>query len=137
MRFLYILFIFLAFNCLNINAQEVTNPELPYFEIPDYPENYTAGTVAARVLDGLGYRYYWATEGLRPEDLSYKPSEDSREVLETLKHVRGLARTSMLTIQGKPIEGGGAADNMSFEEVRKETLEFIKTASDVLISKRF
>ena len=44
--------------------------KLPYYEIPDYPETYTAGSVAARMLDGLGFRYYWATEGLNEDDLN-------------------------------------------------------------------
>ena len=37
---------------------------LPYYQIPDYPSSYNAATVAARTIDGLGFRYYWATEGL-------------------------------------------------------------------------
>ena len=45
----------------------------PYYEIPDYPEKYNQGTVVARMIDGLGFRYYWATEGLRAEDLNLNP----------------------------------------------------------------
>jgi|GEM_PF-5684614 len=52
------------------NAQTDT---LPYYQIPDAPSTYTAATVSARMIDGLGYRYYWATESLRPEDLAYEP----------------------------------------------------------------
>ncbi|RMG65160.1 MAG: hypothetical protein D6722_16205, partial [Bacteroidetes bacterium] len=45
----------------DMNA-DATTP-LPYRAIPDYPETFTPGTTVARFLDGLGYRYYWATEG--------------------------------------------------------------------------
>ena len=65
--------------------------KLPYYEIPEHPETYTSGTVAARMVDGLGFRYYWATEGLRPEDLSYKPSESGRTTEETIEHLFGLS----------------------------------------------
>ena len=61
--------------------------DLPYRTIPDYPEEFTANTVATRLIDGLGFRYYWGTEGLRDEDLSFKPSEDARTSIETLQPV--------------------------------------------------
>lgn len=67
-----LLALFVSTMCLQ--AQDA----LPYREIPPYPENYTAANVAARVVDGLGFRYYWATEGLRPEDLAYQPNKDER-----------------------------------------------------------
>ena len=51
------------------NAQD----KLPYDKIPDAPESYTAGSVVSRMIDGLGFRYYWATDGLRTEDLQYRP----------------------------------------------------------------
>jgi len=69
------------------------NEELPYRQIPDYPKMYTPGNVAARVVDGLGYRYYWATEGLAAKDLEYKPSEDGRCTGETIDHILGLSLT--------------------------------------------
>src|SRR5579859_3362976 len=47
---------------------------LPYAELPAYPETFTAGTAASRMIDGLGFRFFWATGGLPPIDLSYKPS---------------------------------------------------------------
>ena len=72
----------------NLHAQD----KLPYHQIPEYPESYTAGAVAARMIDGLGFRYYWATEGLRPNDLNYKPSESGRMTKETIDHIYGLSR---------------------------------------------
>jgi uncharacterized damage-inducible protein DinB len=110
--------------------------KLPYFEIPNYPDLYAAGTVAARVVDGLGFRYYWATEGLRAEDLSYKPNADARSTEETLFHIYDLTLILANTTQGIPTETGGKAPQFSFEELRKRTLENIKTASDRLKSIR-
>ena len=57
MRLVITLFIFTIFTT-TMNAQE-----LPYYEIPKETNKYTAGSVASRMVDGLGFRYYWATEG--------------------------------------------------------------------------
>ena len=43
------------------------------------------------MIDGLGFRYYWATHGLRPEDLNYKPSETNRTIEETIDHIYNLS----------------------------------------------
>ena len=82
-----LLLISCCFVCSLTMAQD--NEKLPYYELPEYSETYTAGTVAARMIDGLGFRYYWATEGLRDEDLDFKPSEDARTTKETIDHIVG------------------------------------------------
>jgi len=120
---------------LNSNAQNnyqgSGNPsELPFREIPEYPVAFTPETVAARMIDGLGYRYYWATEGLREEDLSYKPSEDGRTTLETIEHIHGLSRTIVNSVQS--IANIPSTDTLAFAELRKRTLENLKKASEIL-----
>ena len=45
----------------------ITSENPPYHEMPPTSEKYTNATVAARMIDGLGYRYYWATKDLREE----------------------------------------------------------------------
>ncbi|MBL4904447.1 MAG: hypothetical protein JKZ00_00090, partial [Flavobacteriaceae bacterium] len=55
-----------------------------YYEIPPAPKEYTAGTVASRMVDGLGFRYYWATEGLTEKDLAFRPNSEARTTLETI-----------------------------------------------------
>ena len=105
--------------------------DLPYYQIPDYPEKFTNVNVAARLIDGLGFRYYWATEGLREEDLSYKPSADARTTRQTIEHIYGLSRTIVNASKNQANEGSLDYD-ISFAEMRKNTLENIKTASDIL-----
>ena len=116
----------------NVYGQEKLSPNLPYYEIPAYPDSYTPGTVAARVVDGLGFRYYWATEGLRKEDLVFKPSADARTTEETLVHIYQLTLVIANTAKKIPTITGGAPPQFSFEELRKRTLENIKVASDIL-----
>lgn len=103
---------------------------LPYYEIPEFAETYTAGTVAARMVDGLGFRYYWATKGLTPKDLSYKASESSRSSDETIDHLFGLSNFILRSIS----EEFEAIENpeMTFEEKRKQTLLNFKSASEIL-----
>jgi hypothetical protein len=101
-----------------------------YYEIPAAPEKYTASTVAARMVDGLGFRYFWASEGLRDQDLEFKPSEDGRTTGETLSHIEGLTRVLLNAVSRKTSEG--PTDGVGFIELRALTLENIRMASEIL-----
>jgi len=61
-----------------------------YYRIPDYPDHLSSSSVLTRMLDGLGFRFYWATEGLRPEDYSFRPAPDTKSIEELVMHVWGL-----------------------------------------------
>jgi len=102
-----------------------------YYEIPAAPETYTATTAIARLVDGLGFRYFWATEGLRDEDLLFKPSEEARTSFETIQHIYGLTYVLINTVQGKPT-GPSNANLTTFTDYRNATLENIRQASEIL-----
>ncbi len=114
-------------------AMTAPDDTLPYRQIPDYPPEYTPETVAARLIDGLGFRYYWATEGLRPEDLDFRPSPEARSSFQTLQHIYGLSRMVLNSILGQPNRGGDG-EELDFEALRRATLENLKRASDSLKS---
>ncbi|HNP18838.1 MAG TPA: hypothetical protein PKL31_10420 [Fulvivirga sp.] len=103
---------------------------LPYREVPNYPQAYSAGTVAARVIDGLGFRFYWATEGLRADDLKYKPSEAARTSEETIDHIYGMSKMIVNATKGEINQA--EEESLSFEEKRRLTLSNLKEASDIL-----
>lgn len=103
-----------------------------YYQIPEYAEQFTSGTVASRMVDGLGFRYYWGTEGLRSKDLDFKPSEDARTAGETIDHILGLTQTLVNAVTGKENDGSLDITQMDFEEKRKATLKNIERASKVL-----
>ena len=103
---------------------------LPYYEIPEHADSYTAGSVASRMLDGLGFRYYWATEGLRVEDLAYKPSESGRTSAETIDHLLGLSNFILNSISTE--KSSDKHEVLTFIEKRKQTLLNIKKASEIL-----
>ncbi|MEM9820303.1 MAG: hypothetical protein AAF985_04500 [Bacteroidota bacterium] len=105
---------------------------LPYHQIPEAPDSYSAENIAARMVDGLGYRYYWASKDLRPEDLQYKPSEDGKTTQETLEHLLGLSQTVLNAVTQQANIRPAQRAPMTYEEMRKATLENIKQASDQL-----
>lgn len=103
---------------------------LPYYEIPDHPDEFTAETVVARMIDGLGFRYYWATEGLRPEDLAFRPSKGARTSEETIDHILGL--TYMILNPIRQTTNSKDIPPITFAEKRRVTLHNLKAASDIL-----
>ena len=60
-------------------------------EIPPPQSALKAGDIISRMIQGLGYRFYWASKDLRTKDLSYRPSKDAVSSLETLQHIYGLS----------------------------------------------
>jgi len=116
---------------LSLQIMTAQDKSLPYYELPEYSETYTAGTVAARMIDGLGFRYYWASQGLRDEDLSYKPSEDARTTAETIDHIYGLTKV-IVNSTLKKSNSQTDEPELTFLEKRKKTLENIKIAADIL-----
>ncbi len=61
-----------------------------YYRIPTYPDHLSSTSVLTRLLDGLGFRFYWATEGLRTEDYAYRPAEDTMSIEELAIHIWAL-----------------------------------------------
>jgi len=125
MRYLFVFL--LSLNFLNMNSQE----NLPFYEIPDYPESYSEAEIVGRMIDGLGFRYYWATEGLTDTDLAYKLPNDSRSSIETIVHIYDLSNMILYTALNSPVEMM-STEGMEFKEIRKNTLLNLKQASDII-----
>ena len=108
--------------------------QLPYYEIPEYPETYLPGDIMSRMVDGLGFRYYWASDALTAADLDFKPSEAAKTSRETIDHIFELAVFVLQTV--KP-DANIDRDfkSKSYEEVRASTLNYIKEISEELRGK--
>ena len=102
---------------------------LPYAAFPPAPDHYSAGSVVSRLLDGLGFRYYWATEGLRPVDLAFRPTPEARTSQETLEHIYDLSDMIIQVVGGNQTP---QAPHKTFEELRKATLGNIQKASAIV-----
>lgn len=121
-------------NLIAISAamgQSTSKEALPYREITKTADNFTAGTVTARLLDGLGFRFYWATDNLREEDLSYKPVKEARTYLETVEHIYGMSMIIVNTARKVPTTPGKENEKLSFQEMRLRTLKNIEEASEI------
>ena len=117
---------------LILNAQEMETQQLPYHEIPDASENYTAGTVAARMIDGLGFRYYWATEGLREVDLNYEPGQRVRSSSQLIDHIYDLSKV-IVNASTKTVNDRGVEEPvLMFKEKRTRTLKNFEKASKII-----
>jgi len=103
-----------------------------YYNIPDTPKTYTAATVAARLVDGLGFRYFWATEGLTEKDLTFSPGDSTRSIFATLEHIKDLTDILFNAANKKPTDFSAVPVKLGFAEIREKTLNNIKAASDLL-----
>jgi len=117
-----------------IYSQDSLNTELPYHQIPEYPLDYSSGNILSRMIDGLGYRYYWSTKDLREEDLNYKPSEDGKTTAETLEHLYGLSGTILNGCLNKPNIRPQPENNMDYADMRAATLRNLKQASEACLN---
>jgi len=127
-----ILILLFSFSVIILQSQESNN--MPYTKIPDAPESYTPGTVLARMIDGLGFRYHWATEGLTDNELDYAPGNDARTIRETMQHLYGLSEVILNSAKKQATNRSGGLPELTYEECRKATLENLKKASEIFLS---
>lgn len=121
MRLLFIL-------CLLFSTQLMAQTSFPFYEIPPAPEETVVGTVLARMVHGLGYRYHWATLDLREADLNYRPSEEAASSYETLEHIYGLVEMIANTAAGKPSLRPIASIPKDYPALREQTLLMLDQA---------
>ena len=76
----FLALIFCSIFCTIILAQE---NDLPFKDITVFSEKFTNGTFA-RMIQGLGFRFYWAMEGLRGADLAHRFSKESKTTEQTI-----------------------------------------------------
>jgi hypothetical protein len=91
-----------------------------YRVIPEYPPKISAGTILTRLLDGLGFRFYWATEGLKRTDYKFRPSPDCMSIEELVRHIWGLVNWIIIS----------STDNKyrrptKVEQIREQILEMV------------
>jgi len=95
---------------------------LPFSKLPKFEESYKASSVAKRVIQGLGFRYYWGTHDLKEKDLNYRPSEKGMSSRETLEHIYSLSQIIYTTFDQKPKIYGEDYSILEFSYLRTETL---------------
>jgi hypothetical protein len=124
-------FIYLLASGISPTGSAQNDYKTPYHELPEYPTEFTAGTMAARMVDALGLRFYWATNNLNEKDLSYEANSGSRSVEETIKHIYDLSKIIMNSTlqQSNNLE---EKEVLSYSDMRDHTLNNLNTASKLL-----
>ncbi len=131
MRNILITLIFLF--TLSINAQtDKKEIDLPFSEIGEYPADFSQANIISRMIEGLGYRYYWATKSLTENDLNYKSSEDARSTIQIIEHIYSL--TMMISSSFEKKEFKFTPITYNYDELRTKTLLKLKYIHDELRS---
>lgn len=125
------LIISILFFTLGVNSQE----KLPYHQIPKMAEKYSGQNTLARMVDALAFRYYWATEGLRAEDLAYQPKGDGRNCQRTINHLYDVSNM-MLRLAKINFKQTVEKEKMTFKEMRKQTLLNFEALSNKIKASR-
>lgn len=124
---LILMFIF----CLMSFSQETSDDILPYYQVPEYSDEFTAGTMAARMVDALGFRFYWASIDLNKNDLDYKLNGKGRSTKETIDHIYDLSKIIVNSTLKQP-NIQGVDEGMTYTEKREAVLKNLKIAADIL-----
>ena len=100
-----------------------------FHRIPPYPAAVSGTTTLVRLLDGLGFRFRWSTEGLSEEDYGFRPAPDSMSIEELVDHVWGLVNWVSQSVGLDEFEKG---DDASITRMR--VLEIIHALREAIIS---
>lgn len=116
--------------CVSSFSQSKLDNDLPYYEMQEYSEKFTAGTVAARMVDALGFRFYWASKDLTKKDLSFRATDNGRTSEETINHIYNLSKVILNSTLKK--QNTSTKEELSYNELRAKTLVNLKTSADIL-----
>ncbi len=103
--------------------------KLPYYNIPETPDQMSATSVIARMVDGIAFRYRWATEGLTNEDFEFRPVSSSMNMSEVMHHIYDLAYSAHRRFGGNETHD---QSKRSIEELRETTLRLYSELSERL-----
>jgi len=93
-----------------------------YRQLPTHPPETTAANVMVRMFDAIGFRLWWALEGLREEDCDYSPCDGAKSIGEIVTHIWDLMNWISRSYDGQqrtkpmgPLIHGAAALEMAYE----------------------
>ena len=93
---------------------------LPFSSIEQTPENFSGTNVITRLVEALGFRYRWATDGLSTADTEFSPVEGSKSIRQLLEHIYSMAKFLNKNTGGEQIKDDGSYTS---EELIVKTLE--------------
>lgn len=103
-------------------------------ELSSYPDSFSGSTVLLRILDGIGFRYYWGTEDLNEKDISYTPGNGGRTLLQTLDHLYNMLDFAGNILEDKVTEFPEKPTGLGLVELREKTLHRFSEIRDRISS---
>ena len=105
------------------------NQELPFEDISKTPVELTATNTLLRMVEGLAFRYRWATENLSEENIKFKPHPTSMNIEEVNAHIFDLVNSTFTVFGG---EKQNKDSLNSFQQIRKKSLFVLQDLSERL-----
>jgi len=108
-----------------------------YNTIPALPEETSAANVISRMLSGIGFRFYWATDGLTDEVYSYQPGKGVWSIEQIVEHIWVLLNWIYKSFDPAGLEkpsGAKAWRDGSLERVELLEKSFSNMSDEELIS---
>jgi hypothetical protein len=93
--------------------------------LPPGPEAVTGSAVLVRLVEGIGFRFTWATEGLREPDLFFRTTPETMCIAEQVHHVLELVSWVAATAGAIPADPKKPGSPPPFTEVRQQILEVL------------
>jgi len=107
----------------------VDNQELPFEDISKTPTELTATNTLLRVVEGLAFRYRWATENLSEDDIKFRPHSTSMSIEEVNAHIFDLVDSTNRVFGG---EKQNKDSLNSFHKLRIKSLNILADLSERL-----
>jgi hypothetical protein len=77
----------------------VKNKHIDFFKnIEEYPPGISATAIMSRMVDGVGFRFFWATFNQKVETYNYAPGEGRWNIFDTVSHIWDLARFLLMSL---------------------------------------
>jgi hypothetical protein len=105
------------------------NQELPFDDISKTPNDLTATNTLLRMVEGLAFRYRWATENLSEENIKFKPHPTSMSIEEVNAHIFDLVDSTNRVFGG---EKQNKDSLNSFHKLRIKSLNILADLSERL-----
>ena len=105
------------------------NQELPFKDISKTPTKLTATNTLLRMVEGLAFRYRWATENLIEEDIKFRPDPTSMSIKEVNSHIFDLVDSTFRVFGG---EKQNKETLNSFHEIREANLFLLQKIVNLL-----
>lgn len=89
------------------------------------PDSFSGTTMLIRMLDGLAFRYYWATESLDQADMAFAPELNAMPLERQLAHIYRLIAWTHVVIAGLDEQVQETIE--PFDEIRGKTFGRIES----------